>query len=127
PAVQFADHRMHWDRVKPGWPLENEGAVKRLHAWLGALSLVGGVLLVAGPAQSQSGPDFQKKKDGPPFKKGFDPPFGKDGPPGFKKRGPKVGDQAPVFELKFLDSRETFKLQENIGKRPTVLIFHNFT
>ena len=31
------------------------------------------------------------------------------------------------FELKFLDSKETFKLKDNFGKRPTVLIFHSFT
>jgi len=59
------------------------------------------------------------------------PPFSprKDGPSGFgpRKRGPKVGDPAPVFELKYLDSSATFKLKENIGKRPTVLIFHSFT
>jgi hypothetical protein len=56
-------------------------------------------------------------------------PFKKDGPPGFgpKKRGPKVGEQAPDFELKFLDSKESFKLSDNFGKRPTVLIFHSFT
>ena len=48
------------------------------------------------------------------------------GPP-LKRGGPKVGDTAPDFELKVLDSRETFKLGGNFGKRPTVLIFHSFT
>jgi hypothetical protein len=57
------------------------------------------------------------------------PPFGKGGPPGVgpMKRGPKIGDKAPAFELQFLDSKEVFKLKENFGKRPTVLIFHSFT
>jgi hypothetical protein len=49
-----------------------------------------------------------------------------DGPP-LRKAGPKVGDAAPDFELKLLESRETFKLSGNFGKRPTVLIFHSFT
>jgi hypothetical protein len=52
------------------------------------------------------------------------PPFKKNG---LKKGGPIVGDQAPDFELKYLDSKETFKLSTNFGKRPTVLIFHSFT
>lgn len=69
---------------------------------------------------------FGPKKDGPPFKKDGGPPFKKDGF-GPKKSGPKVGDQAPDFELKFLDAKETFKLSDNFGKRPTVLIFHSFT
>ncbi len=57
------------------------------------------------------------------------PPFKKDGFPEFgpKKSGPKIGDKAPDFELKFLDAKETFKLSDNFGKRPTVLIFHSFT
>ena len=49
-----------------------------------------------------------------------------DGPP-LRKGGPKVGEKAPDFELKLLDSKETFKLSGNFGKRPTVLIFHSFT
>ena len=80
-------------------------------------------VLAGKAAPVQDGPPrFGFKKDGPPFKKG-------DGPPGFgpKNRGPKIGDLAPSFELKVLDSKETFKLSDNFGKRPTVLIFHSFT
>jgi hypothetical protein len=88
--------------------------VERPSASMWMLSLAIGILLLAGSAQAQPGERFRPNKDGP-F--GFGP----------KKRGPKVGDQAPDFELKFLDSRETFKLKENFGKRPTVLIFHSFT
>jgi hypothetical protein len=73
-------------------------------------ALIGVALLVVRSAQAEPGP-FVKK----------------DGPLGFKKNGPKVGDQAPDFELKFLDAKETFKLSDNFGKRPTVLIFHSFT
>lgn len=63
-------------------------------------------------------PRFGPKKDGPPFKKeGFGP----------KKGGPKIGDQAPDFELTFLDAKNIFKLSDNFGKRPTVLLFHSFT
>lgn len=61
-------------------------------------------------------PRFAPNKDGPPFKKD-----------GLKKTGPKIGDPAPDFELKFLDAKDTFKLSDNFGKRPTVLIFHSFT
>ena len=46
------------------------------------------------------------------------------GPP---KGGPKIGERAPDFELRLLDSKETFKLSGNFGRRPTVLIFHSFT
>jgi len=72
-------------------------------------------------------PPFELKIDGPPFKKIGGPTAKKDGPPGPKKGGPKVGSQAPEFELKFLDAQETFKLSDNFGKSPTVLIFHSFT
>src|SRR5262245_11614730 len=76
--------------------------------------------LFADPASSQPGP---------PFNIDFKPPLNREGGPGFgpRKRGPTVGDQAPDFELTFLDSQETFHLNENFGKRPTVLIFHSFT
>jgi len=67
-------------------------------------------------------------EDRPPFLKGG-PPFTKGRRPGFgpRDRGPQIGEQAPDFALKFLNSRETFKLSGNFGKRPTVLIFHSFT
>ena len=64
---------------------------------------------------------FGKKTDGPPFLKEGGPPLKKT------QSGPKVGDQAPDFELKFLDAKETFKLSANFNQRPTVLIFHSFT
>ena len=72
----------------------------------------GGILLLVGSALAQP-----------------EPPFKKDGPSAFgpKKSGPKIGAQAPDFELKFLDAEETFKLSSNFGKRPTVLLFHSFT
>lgn len=88
--------------------------------------LAGKAIQVADPGGP---PRFGFKKDGPPFKKDGFPPFMKDGPPGFgpKKAGLKTGDQAPDFELKFLDGKEKFKLSDNFGKRSTVLIFHSFT
>lgn len=83
----------------------------------------------ATPAGQDGPPRFGFKKDGPAFKKDGGPPFKKDGFPGFgpKKTGPKIGDPAPDFELKVLDAKESFKLSDNFGKRPTVLIFHSFT
>jgi hypothetical protein len=80
--------------------------VKRLGESTCVLALA--VLLVVGAAHGQP------RKDSP---------FG-SGP---KKRGPKVGEKVPDFELKFLDSKDTFRLKDNFGKRPTVLIFHSFT
>lgn len=70
--------------------------------------------------------------DGPPFLRRGMPPFRDGRRPGFDPRGrrnhgPRIGAQAPDFELKFLDSKEKFKLSDNFGKRPTVLIFHSFT
>jgi hypothetical protein len=56
-------------------------------------------------------------KFSPRFKEGFGP----------RKGGPNVGSQAPDFELKYLASDQTFKLSDNFGKKPTVLIFHSFT
>jgi hypothetical protein len=79
----------------------------------------------------EAAPRFGPKKDGPPFKGG--PLFKKDGPflkkDGFgpKKSGPRIGDPAPDFQLKLLDAQETFRLSDNFGRRPTVLIFHSFT
>ena len=74
--------------------------------------LIGGTVLLVASALGQPGP---------PAKKGDLPGIGP------KKAGPKVGDQAPDFELKVLDARETLKLSDNFGKRPTVLLFHSFT
>jgi hypothetical protein len=93
---------------------QKEADVKRLCGVAPCVLLASGVLLLAGAARSQPSDGFRPSKDRP---------FG-SGP---KKRGPKVGDQAPDFELKFLDSKETFRLKDNFGKRPTVLIFHSFT
>jgi hypothetical protein len=39
----------------------------------------------------------------------------------------KVGDRAPDFTLKQLNSDKTFTLSSNFGKRPTVLIFGSYT
>jgi hypothetical protein len=81
-------------------------------------------------------PSVGPRRGGPPISTDRGPPFAKDGPlfnnagpGGFgpKKGGPKIGDRAPDFELRFLDAKKTFKLSDNFGKRPTVLIFHSFT
>jgi hypothetical protein len=42
---------------------------------------------------------------------------------GLKQVGPKVGEAGPDFELKFLAEEKKFKLSDNFGRRPTVLIF----
>lgn len=39
----------------------------------------------------------------------------------------KVGDKAPDFTLKALNSDKEFKLSDNFGKRPTFLIFGSYT
>jgi peroxiredoxin len=39
----------------------------------------------------------------------------------------RVGDRAPDFTLKFLNSDQTFTLSHNFGKKPTVLIFGSYT
>lgn len=39
----------------------------------------------------------------------------------------KVGDRAPDFTLKQLNSGKTFTLSSNFGQRPTVLIFGSYT
>lgn len=48
---------------------------------------------------------------------------------GGQQRAPelKVGDPAPDFTLKLLKEDKTFKLSDNFGKRPTVLIFGSYT
>lgn len=43
------------------------------------------------------------------------------------QEGPKVGDPAPEFTLKTLDGKETVRLSEQVGKKPLVLVFGNFT
>lgn len=39
----------------------------------------------------------------------------------------KVGDQAPPFELEYLNKKKTFKLRDQLNKKPTVLIFGSYT
>ncbi len=39
----------------------------------------------------------------------------------------RVGDRAPDFTLKFLNSNESFTLSHNFGKKPTFLIFGSYT
>ena len=72
---------------------------------------LGLALLVVVDAARPQPPGFPK------FKEGFGP----------KRSGPKVDTVAPDFELKLLDSEKKFKLSDNFGKKPTVLIFHSFT
>jgi hypothetical protein len=38
-----------------------------------------------------------------------------------------VGEPAVDFKLRLLNSKETFKLSDNFGKRPTILIFGSYT
>ena len=42
-------------------------------------------------------------------------------------QGVSVGNPAPKFELKSLHSEDVFRLEDNFGKRPTVLIFGSYT
>jgi hypothetical protein len=85
---------------------------------------------VAGPGDAarrfeppmKGGPARLRFREGGPASKQGGPP--RLGP---RSAGPKIGDLAPNFELKYLDSEQTFKLSENFGKRATVLIFHSFT
>jgi hypothetical protein len=79
--------------------------------YLFAPMLFGATMLPAGSAA----------EPGPPVKKGGLPG------PAIQRGGPAVGEPAPDFELKLLDSKETFRLSGNFGKRPTVLLFHSFT
>jgi len=39
----------------------------------------------------------------------------------------RVGDKAPDFTIKELNSGKPFTLSSNLGKRPTVLIFGSYT
>jgi hypothetical protein len=39
----------------------------------------------------------------------------------------RVGDPAPLFKLQSIRGSAAFELKENIGKRPTVLIFGSYT
>lgn len=41
--------------------------------------------------------------------------------------GPKVGDDAPQFELTTLDGKQTVKLSQHKGDKPVVLVFGSFT
>lgn len=43
------------------------------------------------------------------------------------QEGPAVNDTAPNFELKLADGTGSVKLSKEIGKRPVVLVFGNFT
>jgi hypothetical protein len=43
------------------------------------------------------------------------------------QEGPKVDDPAPDFTLKSVDGKETVRLSVEIGKKPVVLVFGNFT
>jgi hypothetical protein len=43
------------------------------------------------------------------------------------QEGPEVGDAAPDFTLKTLDGKEAVRLSEQVGKKPLVLVFGNFT
>jgi hypothetical protein len=80
-----------------------------------------GIALFPNPAQAQPRA-FPGPFDDPPFRREWGPR--EDGP---RRSGPKVGDPALDFELKHLAADATFRLRDNFGKRPTVLIFHSFT
>ena len=56
----------------------------------------------------------------------------KDKPAEHKKRpprkpAPKLGDVAPVFKLKMLDSEKVVDLKGFAGKRPVLLFFGSYT
>lgn len=44
-----------------------------------------------------------------------------------KQRAPKVGETAPLFELKMLDRDRSVALRDFKGKRPVVLFFGSYT
>ncbi len=46
---------------------------------------------------------------------------------GSMQEGPKLNDPAPDFTLKTRDGKETIRLGDQFGKKPTVLVFGNFT
>ena len=46
---------------------------------------------------------------------------------GSMSEGPKLGEKAPDFSLKTADGNETITLSKQIGTKPLVLIFGNFT
>src|SRR5262245_27897508 len=119
PTFLSSAHTTFTQRTRPATStcaLEmNRASVMRL-----LMALIGGTVLLVSSALAQPGP---------PFKEGSGPRVKNAGPRGLgpKKGGPKIGEQAPDFELKFLASEKTFKLSANFGKRPTVLLFHSFT
>jgi thiol-disulfide isomerase/thioredoxin len=43
------------------------------------------------------------------------------------QEGPKVGELAPDFALKTADGKDTVRLSEQVGKKPLVIVFGNFT
>ena len=43
------------------------------------------------------------------------------------QEGPKVGEAAPDFTLKSIDGKETVRLSKEIGKKPVMIVFGNFT
>ena len=42
-------------------------------------------------------------------------------------RAPNVGDKAPAVKLEYLSNGKTYDLEDNFGRRPTVLIFGSYT
>jgi hypothetical protein len=50
-----------------------------------------------------------------------------EGEIGSLQEGPAVGDKAPDFELKPLQGGKPVRLSEQLGKKPVVLVFGNFT
>jgi alkylhydroperoxidase family enzyme len=46
---------------------------------------------------------------------------------GSMNEGPKLNDPAPDFTLKSHDGKQTFRLSDQIGKKPIVLVFGNVT
>ena len=46
---------------------------------------------------------------------------------GSMNEGPRVNEPAPDFSLKTRDGKETIRLSDQLGKKPIVLVFGNFT